>query len=76
MHSQLRSFWCMITETANVTTANNVVKRRMLRAPVHRRRVLHAGSADILVRNERDARKGRAGFARGADEDVRAPSMD
>jgi hypothetical protein len=33
-----------------------------------------AGSADVLFRNEREARKSGASFARGADVDVRAPS--
>ena len=38
-------------------------------------RPLDAGSADVLVRNEREARRSSASFARGADEDVRAPAL-
>ena len=34
---------------------------------------LNAGKADVLDRND-GARKSSASFARGADEDVRAPS--
>ena len=40
------------------------------------RKSANAGSAsDVLVRNERGARKSSASLARGADEDVRVPSI-
>src|SRR5215471_8640676 len=52
-----------------------VTKQIQIRVLVQFHRALAAGSADVFVRNEREARRNGASFARGADEDVRAPSI-
>jgi len=40
------------------------------------RKTANAGSAEVIVRNERESRKSSASLARGADEDVRAPRIE